>query len=93
MNPEDVFHKPTPPILDLFSLIKFMQERGYGDLYDDLMDAGGTMWPDWHYGRNDSYWHGYRSWMNTERGRDIWDLICMELGLDPENQIVFWVSW
>ena len=94
MTPEDCFYK-RGVLLDLFKVVKFMQERGYGDLYDDLMEAGGSFWPSWHVGHNDSFWHAHRNWMPSDRGRYIWDLICLELNLgDPEEALlIFWVSW
>ena len=96
MTPEDCFYREGV-VLDMHELIKFMRERGYGDLSDELMCIGGDIWPSWHNGGNDSFWHIRRDWVNTERGKEIWDLICLELGLEEQMEryglIIFWASW
>ena len=100
MNPDaqricgDYDHKL---FLDFFATADYLCGKvigNNGDISGALMD----MFPEHAQKGNDSYWRLYRDWIKTDAGRDTWDTLCEQLGIDqslygPYFQIVFWVSW
>lgn len=96
------------PLLHFLNVMSLLEDKYGGNLSEEEALEGGNsvhdmmfdMWPDWAAERqgNDSYWHLYRHWIPTETGRTVWDLMCLELGIEQdiekmEPKIVFWVSW
>lgn len=69
------------PVLDFFEVRRYLFEKGYGDLHDEMFE----MFPYLEDVRNDSYCHLYRHWIKTDTGKTIFDAIVEELDLTWEE--------
>ena len=92
--------KRHEPILNFFSVLEYLNQNGYNIDSDDMF----LMWDSQDGLRNDSYWQLYRHWIPDENGKTLWDVICLEMGIDQTPKvfssgyespicIIFWVSW